>query len=445
MSLYKLKNRTKGFTSFEGKLFNLPAGYVKYLSRSVIKLRKSQFTDICSPDFFKLPPDISPPEGAFVRIDIDGPAKWEISGTKQFRYYDVAKVTEVDPLDLDLGKPSLYNDDAIMRYLGLRDEFKENPFVQRIGSYWKNAEKDHLDWALAVLLMSCPDGAWGQGGTGGESFSEYGSTKQSLKEIKKFTDSILPKDIRSKNGLYEYYNLDKSIYHQVEKRRLSGFCKEISYNYLYNIGPGDIMPVQVAAIIRDSRYKDIKHLSDPDLIEFMIYAHMIKPSINEDLSKAIENSALQIRKKKGRDCTNSQMDCYAIGKITSSLCRMSLNESMTESTIYEATKIFEDNYKQYIDLRERSIEHTHRQSYNLDYAKSDTIERVTSRDLNVFNIIKDIREEMGIDWVPKLIIQERGGYGQEQDHDLMYSLQILLNLGHIISRKNMNEFKNIHS
>jgi len=52
---------------------------------------------------------------------------------------------------------------------------------------------------------------------------------------------------------------------------------------------------------------------------------------------------------------------------------------------------------------------------------------------------------MGIDWVPKLIIQERGGYGQEQDHDLMYSLQILLNLGHIISRKNMNEFKNIHS
>jgi len=52
MSLYKLKNRTKGFTSFEGKLFNLPAGYVKYLSRSVIKLRKSQFTDICSPDFF---------------------------------------------------------------------------------------------------------------------------------------------------------------------------------------------------------------------------------------------------------------------------------------------------------------------------------------------------------------------------------------------------------
>ncbi len=63
----------------------------------------------------------------------------------------------------------------------------------------------------------------------------------------------------------------------------------------------------------------------------------------------------------------SRIDSYAIGKLASALCRMNLNEKMSESMISEATKIFENNYKQYIDLRERSEEHPSRQSYNLDY------------------------------------------------------------------------------
>ncbi len=105
---------------------------------------------------------------------------------------------------------------------------------------------------------------------------------------------------------------------------------------------------------------------------------------------------------------------------------MNLDEKMTESMIYEATKIFEENYKQYIDLRERSEEHPYRQSYNLDYAKSLNMrDRVTARDQKVFNIIKDAREEFGIEWISKTMIQERGEYGIGQDYDLMYSLQLL--------------------
>jgi DNA replicative helicase MCM subunit Mcm2 (Cdc46/Mcm family) len=207
-----------------------------------------------------------------------------------------------------------------------------------------------------------------------------------------------------------------------------------------------MMPIQVAAIIRDARYRGIKALYDPDIIDFMIYAQMVKPSINDDLIKSIEKSALRVNKIQDRNAEISLIDSYSIGKLTSALCRMNLNEKMTESIIYEATNIFEENYKQYIDLRKRSEEHQHRQSYNLDYAKSLNMrDRVTDRDQKVFNIIKDAREELGIEWISKTMIQERGEYGIGQDYDLMYSLQLLLNLGHIISRKNMNEFKNIHS
>lgn len=160
MSNASLKNRTSGFTSCESNLFNLPAGYVKYLSQDIIKLRKSQFTDAYSPDAFKLPYGISPSDGAFVWVDTEGPAKWDMSRATPIRYYDAVKVTEMNPLDLDLGKPNLYNEDAILRFLGLKDEFKGNAFIHRIGSYWKDADKDNLDWTLAVLLMSCPEGAW---------------------------------------------------------------------------------------------------------------------------------------------------------------------------------------------------------------------------------------------------------------------------------------------
>lgn len=446
MSKASLKNRTTGFASCETSLFNLPAGYVEYLNRNIIKLSKSRFTNIYSSDAYRLPSGISPPEDAFVWVDVEGSAKWDMSGVNPLRYYDTVKVAEIDPLSLNLGKPSLYNEDAIMRFFELKDEFKENAFIHRIGSYWKDADKDNLDWTLAVLLMSCPDGAWGEGGTGGESFSEYGSTRQSLKEIKHFTDSILPIDFRTSNGIYEYYSLDeRKTYSLVEQRRLMRACPEISYNYLYSISPDDMMPIQVAAVIRDARYKGKKIFYDPDIIDFMIYAQMIKPPINNDLIKAIEKSALRVNKKKGRNVMISSIDSYAIGKLASAMCRMNLNEKMSESMISEATKIFEDNYKQYIDLRERSEKHPYRQSYNLDFAKSLGMrDKVTAQDQKVFNIIKDTREELGIEWVPKTIIQERGKYGIEQEYDLMYSLQLLLNLGHIISRKNMNEFKNIH-
>lgn len=223
-------------------------------------------------------------------------------------------------------------------------------------------------------------------------------------------------------------------------------CPEISYNYLYNIGPNDIMPIQVAAIIRDARYKRKEAVYDPDIIDFITYAQMFKPPIKDDMIKAIEKSALRVNKLKGRNDVISNIDSYAIGKLASALCRLNLNEKMSESMISEATRIFEDNYKNYIDLRKRSEENRNRQSYNLDAAKVQGMrDRVTTKDQKVFDIIKDVREELGIEWVPKTMVKERGNYGTGQEYDLMYSLQLLLDLGHIISRKNMNEFKNTHT
>lgn len=210
-----LKNRTSGFTAFESGLFNIPAGYVKYLNKNTIKLCKSRYTDVYSPEAYRLPSGISPPDNAFVWVDTEGSAKWDMSGTISVRYYDAVKVTEMNPLDLDLGKPNLYNDQAFLRFLGLKDTFKENAFINRLGDYWKNADKDNLDWTLAVLLVSCPEGSWGAGGTGGESFQDYGSTNESLKDIKRFTEIMLPRDLRTQNGTYEYYNLDDKAFIQM--------------------------------------------------------------------------------------------------------------------------------------------------------------------------------------------------------------------------------------
>ena len=94
MSKASLKNRTSGFASCESSLFNLPAGYVKYLGKNIIKLRKSQFTDVYSSDAFMLPSGISLPDDAFVCVEKEGSAKWDMSGPTPLRYYDAVKVTK---------------------------------------------------------------------------------------------------------------------------------------------------------------------------------------------------------------------------------------------------------------------------------------------------------------------------------------------------------------
>ena len=164
-----LAKRWRGFAAYENALIKTPhTGWVKYLSSNMIQLQKSKFTEIYTPQVYRLPPDLSPTADAFVQLEVDGSEKIRdrsIQGSQ--RYYDVQKIKHLDLFDLESSRPYLgqpqHNIDVMFpeikeMYPENKDKFdKGKEFLSRISCYWKNAEEDKLDWALAIQLLSCPN------------------------------------------------------------------------------------------------------------------------------------------------------------------------------------------------------------------------------------------------------------------------------------------------
>ncbi len=452
-----LAKRWRGFAAYEKALFKMPhAGWVKYLSNNMIQLRKSKFTDIFTPHVYRLPSDLSPTADAFVQLEVDRAEKIR---DKSFqggqRHYDVLKINHLDLLDLDSSRPFLgqpqHNIDVMFpeikeMYSEKKDQFdKGKEFLSRISCYWKNAEEDKLDWALAIQLLSCPNSVYGVGGIGSESFSDKGSTKAPIKDIQKAIRFMLPSDFTSSNDLYEYHFIDQEHdYSAVERKRMTASKSEISYNYLYHLPPGlNSIPIQIPTIIRNAEFTSKKAPFDPDILEYIIYSILITPPVDMGLVSEIERSVRQVNKKKKSNITkSSSIDSYAIAKLAMTLCRMELGNKLNDAYISRATKLFTEMYKNYLAERDRSESDPYGRTWNVDGAKTlDINGELLSKDMSIRYMISDISEDLGIEWVPLPLIKERANINDNTD--LMISLQMLMDHGHIIAIKNMNEFKAI--
>ena len=452
-----LAKRWRGFAAYEQALYKTPhAGWVKYLSSNMIQLSKSKFTDIQTPHVYRLPPDLSPSADAFVQLEVDIAEKIQDKSLRGGqRYYDVLKIRPLDFFELDLPRPYLGQaqrgiegmfPDIKERYPKVKDKLdKEKEFLSRISCYWKNAEEDKLDWALAIQLLSCPSSVYGVGGIGSESFSDKGSTKTPIKDIQKAIRFMLPKDFTSENSVYEYHFIDQAnIYSAVERKRIMAPKSEVSYNYLYHLAPGlNGIPIQIPTIIRSAEFIGKNEPFDPDIIEYIIYAILLTPPVDSDLVREIERSVRQVnKKKKSNTAKSSSIDSFAIAKLAMTLCRMELGNKLSDGHISRAAKLFTEVYKNYIDARDRSKSDPYGRTWNVDGAKALGMNgELLSKDMSIRDMISDISEELGIEWVTLPMIKERAN--TDDNTDLMFSLQLLIDHGHIISIKNMNEFKTI--
>jgi hypothetical protein len=455
MSRANLAKRSRGFAAYEIALIKTPhTGWVKYLSSNTIQLRKSKFTEIYTPQVYRLPPDLNPIADAFVKLEVDGSEKiLDKKIQDKQRYYDVQKIEPLDLFDLNSSRPYLgqpqHNIEAMFpevreRYPKNKDKFdKGKEFLSRISYYWKNAEEDRLDWALAIQLLSCPNSVYGIGGIGSASFSDKGSTKESIKDVQKAIRFMLPRDFTSSNDLYEYHFIDQEHdYSAVKSKRMITTKSEISYNYLYHLPPGfNGIPIQIPTIIRNAEFTGKKAPFDPDILEYIIYAILLTPPVDNNLMCEIERSVRLVNKKKKSNITkSSSIDSYAITKLAMTLCRIELGNKLDDAYISRAANLFTEMYKNYLDVRDRCESDPYLRTWNVDGAKTlDMNGELLSKDMKVRYIISNISEELGIEWVPLHLIKERANINDNTD--LMFSLQLLMDHGHIIAIKNMNEFK----
>lgn len=129
---------------------------------------------------------------------------------------------------------------------------------------------------------------------------------------------MLPIDFTSSNNLYEYHFIDqKHVYSAVGRRRMMASKSEISYNYLFHLPPGlNGIPIQIPTIIRNAEFKGKKAPFDPDIIEYIIYAILLTPPVDNSLVSEIERSVRQVNKKrKSNIVKSSSIDSYAIAKL----------------------------------------------------------------------------------------------------------------------------------
>jgi hypothetical protein len=440
--------KDRGFASFEKYLIDHEhIGWIHKLSSNIFVLTKSPFANIETPHAYKLPEGMHVPDSTFVQVEIQkNKSRYICNGNSVIKCYAVSDIHNTRLIDLQIPKPYLYGNDFVHEYLCIKDEFHgENEFVNRIASYWKNADADGLDWSLAVQLLSCPKWLYGVGGIGTVSASLAGSGKTPFKDIKSCIDHLMPRNFRRKNKFLKYnYIEDRNNFQDVEMDRMSGKISEVSYNYLDYI-PQKNVPIQLPIVIENSEYRGKIKDEDPDITDYILTSMLISPPENEMMIKQIENTVIKVHEKyyKNPDLALI-MDAYSPIKIALSICRMNLKEKLDEDTLSKSLSKFSEIYDRSLDAIELLLSvNPGRETRVIPRAKGPINDPIHSQETRILKLIIEISEDYGLDWVHISRIRDHKRFNQKWNDTLMYSLQTLNNSGLVLMRNNYTEFKPI--
>ena len=448
MAIRPLKNRSSGFASFEKYLIeHSNIGWIHKLSRNVFVLRKSPFTDIKTPHAYVMPDGMDAPNGSFVQVELNEKnAKHVFINNSVMSCYRVSEIHCIRLVDLEMPKPYLYNNDFVYNYLCIKDEFRGgNEFINRIASYWKNADADGLDLSLAIQLLSCPKWFYGIGGIGAVTASLAGSKKTPFRDIKSCVNQLLPRDFRANSKLLKYAFIEnKNNFKNVEFNRLSRNSSEVSYNYLDYIPRGNV-PIQLPVVIENAEFRGKIKDEDPDITEYILTSLMISPPENEMMIKQIENTMTRVREKlNSSQSPPGYVDIYSPIKIALAFCRMNLMEELDENTISRSLDHFSDLYEKYIDATDYLVKiNPNRETRVIPRARGPIHDPIHSQETRIHRIILEISEEFGIEWVHISEIKNHIKFNKKWDDTLMDSLKILNNSGLILTKNNFNEFKSL--
>jgi hypothetical protein len=450
MAIRPLKARDRGFASFEKYLIDHQhIGWIHKLSSSIFVLKKSQFTNIKTSHAYEIPEGMHVPDGTFVQVEIrEKNPKHILDNNSIINCYLVSEIHKIRLIDLEIPKPYLYGNDFVHEYLCIKDEFRGgNEFVNRIASYWKNADADGLDWSLAVQLLSCPKWLYGVGGIGAVSTSFAGTRETPFKDIKSCIDQLMPRDFRSDNKFLKYnYIENKNNFQDVEIDRSSGKIPEVSYNYM-NYFPQRDVPIQLPIFIENAEYRGRIKDEDPDITDYILTSLMISPPENVKMAKQIENTIIKVREKfcQDRDLSWS-MDAYSPIKIALALCRMNLKEELDEDMLSKSMSKFSEVYEKYMDAEDFLLKiNPGRETRVIPRARGPIKDPILSQETRILKIIIEISEDYGLEWVHISKIRAHKRFNQKWNDTLIYSLQILNNSGLVLMKNNYTEFRPIKS
>ncbi|MBN1390693.1 MAG: hypothetical protein JXA22_08645 [Candidatus Thermoplasmatota archaeon] len=433
----RLSDRVRGseFCRFERSLLFDPAlkdaGFVSYLGTRTFRLMKSKFTDMDSGRIYVLPPEmtISPAEGSFVQVEVDGLYRdihLETRADVPGPVWDATTYAEVGAVKeerVPLPPPTLPVDE----------------FLDRVSRSWKDPEEDHLEYIIALLMVSSPRSIMGGGGLGSEGIQrERGLLKGSSRDLANTILSQLPVEFRT-GGTSQYKYSKIEGVHDIRLIR-SGRINENCYSLVPERISGPLMerrvPIQLPFVVRNAEYRGREPEIDLDVLDYQLSGLYLPPPPEKLQEKIYKDIMDRLRQEEFWDipCIG-EIDRTAGPKIGLALSRLFIGRSF-DGKGYRASRTERSGVVGLIkNILSYGFENLRLKLKEEDYLRSRRSEpwrdRLKPLDKEIYVQLRTFHEEQGLDEIPRGSILP--GVSQ---HRIDASLDRLNRYGYILLLKN---------
>jgi hypothetical protein len=401
MAVGSLKALYTGFAAFERQLLQMEhTGWVHYKPRTEeLILYKSPYraTPLDDHRAYIAPADLRPKENELVTFEVEGPIrelKGRIKDSCYFSHKDWYKVVGVT-------RPNL-NEIAVAQ----KPYLDANEFLYRLSWNWKHAAEDHLDFSLALQILSCPEGPYGRGGIGTRSLAGIGTTRSPLIDLKRTISHLLPTEFLNGVNRYRYNFIENTkAQHKVEEARIKSDIPEISYNHIWQLPRSSLVTsIQIPTLIYNSEYIPKTLGMDQDVLEYLLTALMVKPPVEDYMISKIEDTTKKVYKRISQEeaFQKLNLDPLSPTKVANAICRLDLRNKLDEDAFDSYSSKFDEIMYAFLEA-EKDIVDTNpdRQTWMVpsNVRVSYQANKLEPIDRMILHIMRKIEEEQGKEWV----------------------------------------------
>ena len=255
---------------------------------------------------------------------------------------------------------------------------------------------------------------------------------------------MLPKGFLSHHPYFKFKQLEKIDDLQILKKYKERY-REVSFNYLYLVRPEHIIerkcePIQIPTILHeDINYQPKNASYDIDVLEYLMTASLINPSIEERHISKIRRDVKEVQEiiATQYNCEFAPIDDLSIAKLAQTICRLELKRKLEDPAFNRARRDFKELIEQLFDIKASLIGEFGGTTWARPMVSTQySMLNLTKDDLAVYKVIKRRYEETKT-WVPLHEIRE----GCKHLKNILENLHNLHNYGWIYYQKNFTEFK----
>lgn len=251
---------------------------------------------------------------------------------------------------------------------------------------------------------------------------------------------MLPNEFLTDGKRYQYVFIkDFKAQRMVENNRKKSDISEISYNYIWSLPPKSaITPVQIPTYIYNSEYIPGHLELDQDIVEYLLTALLIRPSIKDYMIPKIEKTVREVdeRTRNDPDFAALNLDPLSSPKVASAICRLDFRNNLDEDSFNRYVSKYDEIMYNFIEFKKDVVDlNPNRETWTVPSTQVlYQNKKMEPIDYLLLHIMRKVEEDQGKLWVTLNDIKQYPGFNLKlpNNYNIEDSLIRLRNLGKII-------------